>query len=214
MKKGIFISFEGGEGCGKDTQIKLLEQYFEKNNYEYVSSREPGGVLIGEEIRKLLLDAKYEKSPLTQVLLFEASRNEYVDKIVKPAIESGKIFISNRFFDSTTVYQGYAGNVNRYLINFLNNAVAKTFVPDLTFYLDIEPRIGLERAAKAKSEFITGDFFEKKNIEFHERLRKGFNELVNLHPERIKKIDGSNSINEVHEAIVFYLEKFLRNHSE
>jgi dTMP kinase len=192
---GYFISFEGGEGCGKSTQVKKLKSYLEKKGYSVVDSREPGGLELGEELRNLALNAEYDKSVLEQVYLFEASRSEYVEKLVIPALEKGEVFISDRFYDSTTVYQGFAGGADMDLIKILNNAVSRNLKPDITFLLDIPAKIGLKRVAAGKQEFENGDFFEKKKIEFHQSIRKAYLTLASNNTNRFYVIDGTKSIN-------------------
>lgn len=174
MNRGIFVTLEGGEGAGKSTHTKLLAEYFENQGYDVLPTREPGGVKTSEEIRRLILSKDLAKTPLTELLLFEAARSQYVADLVRPALEAGKIVISDRFYDSTTVYQGYAGGLPLGLIERMNAIATDNIVPDLTFIIDVPPEIGLERTKKVSGP----DFMDAKGREFHTKVYEGFKQLI------------------------------------
>ena len=146
MKKGLFITFEGLEGCGKTTQAKMLFDFLATKKIPSIYTKEPGGTKIGDKIRKILLDQKNDDMDYkTEMLLFLASRAENVRLIILPALEEGKVVISDRFYDSTTAYQGYGRGIDLKIIKHLNDLVVGKVIPDLTFILDIDPYEGLRR---------------------------------------------------------------------
>jgi dTMP kinase len=205
---GLFISFEGGEGGGKGTQITLLKQYLESKKYEVVVAREPGGVELSEKIRELLLDAKYEKLPLTEMFLYEAARTEFTHRIAKPVLNRGGIFLADRFYDSTTTYQGYAGGIDIDFVKKSNLMAADGIVPQLTFFLYVPVDIGLERAKNSKKEFENGDWQELKPKSFHEKVLEGYMELSRTE-KRFKLIDCTQPVENVHTIIKNYVDKEL-----
>lgn len=168
LKKGIFIVFEGPEGCGKSTHSKLAVKFLKKAGYDIVYTREPGGTDVGDGIRKVLLNLKkIDISPLTEMLLFEASRAELVGKIIRPALAKKKLVISDRFSLATHVYQGYAGNTPIKDIKKVESVSIGGIKPDLTLILDIKTSTGLN---KIKDK----DRMESKGLSFHEKVRKGY----------------------------------------
>jgi dTMP kinase len=188
--KGVFVTFEGGEGAGKSTQVQLLRQHLEARGRRVVPLREPGGTPLGEELRKLLLNSQ-SLSPRTELMLFLAARSELVQKVIKPALSGGIDVISDRFIDSTVAYQGYGRGLNRRLIDSLNAAVIEGCLPDLTVLLDIDPEAGLARAsADSSGDAIEGHWQQSLSFEaessgdgkrvggrdraFHRRVRKGY----------------------------------------
>lgn len=206
----LFISFEGGEGSGKDVQIDLLMNYFKQKNIDAVTAREPGGVLLSEKIRELLLDKNYKKNIRTELLLYEAARSEFTENFLIPNLSAGKIVIANRFFDSTTAYQGYGGGIDLDFIKSLNIFASENIIPDLTFILDVSPEVGLLRAKSSKQEFSSGDWQESKNIEFHKKLRLGYLEMAKS-DYRFKVIDSEkNNIDACHREILRYIEPKLK----
>ena len=208
MKKGIFLSFEGGEACGKSTQIKLLKQYIATlpNKDDFVFVREPGGTPLTEEIRKLLLNYEIDKPlPMTELLLFCAARVENVEKLVKPALEQGKIVIADRFYDSTIAYQGMARNImSAEGILKLTKLIIGEVKPDLTFYLKISP----EKAFERKKQMTEGlDRIEKEGLKFHQLVEKGYDYISNIEPERFKILDATKSPEEISKEIIETIEK-------
>ena len=184
LKKGMFITFEGPEGCGKSTHSKLISSYLKNSGYNVLHTREPGGTKLGDRIRDVLLNAKNLKiSPLTEVLLFEASRFELIEEVIKPALRKGKIVISDRFNDATIVYQGYAGNVPLENIKQIESISLQKCIPDLTILLDISAKNGLMKIHPGKR-----DRMESKKISFHKKVRAGYLDLARKNRKRIKVI--------------------------
>ena len=189
LKRGMFITFEGVEGCGKSTHSRLLCDSLKRRSYNCLITREPGGTKVGEEIRKILLHSDgVDISDLTELFLFEAARAEIVEELIKPSLAAGKIVICDRFSDATMCYQGYAGGVDLRAIKVLNKVATGGLKPDLTILLDVDTTTGLGRA-KAKGI----DRMEKKQLAYHKRVRAGYMKLAKIYPGRIKviKVDGS-----------------------
>jgi len=182
-KKGFFITFEGAEGSGKSTQVKLLGDYLASEKIEYISTREPGGVKISEQIREILLNPENTAmSDLTEFLLYSAARAQHVYEKINPAIESGKIVISDRFSFASFAYQGYGRGLDLKMIFDITRTATFGLEPDLIFLLDIDPGIGVEKA-KLKSQKIYntssgGDRLENEDISFHNKVRNGYIELA------------------------------------
>jgi len=176
MKKHIFITIEGGEGSGKTTQSALLKEYFEAKGFGVLLTREPGGTVVAEAIRKLLLNPNSNLSPITELLLYEAARAQHIEEIIKPALEGGKAVICDRFTDATFAYQGYGRKISLSLIKKLNDAATEGLVPNLTIYLDIQPDLGVGKAKILdKEEYgALGDRIERESITFHNAVRKGY----------------------------------------
>jgi len=209
MKKGLFITFEGLEGCGKTTQAKMLFDFLTKQKIPSIYTKEPGGTKIGDKIRKILLDQKYEGMDYkTEMLLFLASRAENVRLIILPALEKGKVVISDRFYDSTTAYQGYGRGIDVKIINNLNSLVVEKTIPDLTFILDINPDEGLRRSTSfgnSNEMRFEKEFINKKMIEgrlFLERVRYGYYQLSQEETGRIKIIDANRDKEDIFKEIV------------
>lgn len=182
-KKALFISFEGPEGSGKSSHIKALFNYLKSKGFLVVKFREPGDTLIGEKIRKILLDPKNKNmNKLTETLLYMACRSQLVEEKISPYLKRGYIVLCDRFFDSTFAYQGFGLGVDVNLIKILTKAVCKNIIPDLTILLDLPVKVGLKRLGSYK------DRIEQRKISFHERLRNGYLRLAKLYPERIKVI--------------------------
>jgi dTMP kinase len=202
-EKGIFITFEGGEGSGKTTQVNRLAQFLTEQGRKVITTREPGGTPEGEKIRELLVQRDGgEWTPMAECLLLFAARAMHVERIILPALQKGKIVISDRFTDSTRAYQGYGHEFPLETIETVNDFTLKDFKPDLTFLLDIDVDKGLARSGRrmaAESLHIkqTEDRFEHMEKDFHERLRKGFLNIARKEPERIQVIDATQSPDEI-----------------
>lgn len=204
--RGRFITIEGPDGCGKTTQTELLVKALREEGREVIVTREPGGTRVGEEIRSLVLSAKFkEMRPLTELLLMSASRSQHVLEKIAPALKEGKIIVCSRFTDATIAYQGYGRGFDIPLLEKVN-AIATTGVwPDLTIILDIDVREGLRRAIKtekAEARSGEGDRLESEEIGFHERVRAGYLEVAKKYPARVKVIDASGTIEEVRAAVM------------
>jgi len=198
-----FISFEGIEGSGKSTQTKRLAGYFRSKGQKVINTVEPGGTNIGQQIRELLLEPENHMEPLTELLLYYASRAQHVREVIYPAILDDTIVITDRFSDSTVAYQGYARGIDLKLLSRLNEIVNPDLKPFLTFMLDLDVEEGLKRNRKASKE----DRFELETVEFHNRVRKGFLQIASEEPERIKVIDASRNPDEISEEIIKIIEE-------
>ena len=193
-----FITFEGGEGSGKSTQSKILAEYLKSQGHEVVITREPGGTKNAEEIRKLLINGAVNKwDGMTEVLLNFAARNEHIKNLIKPALDAGKWVISDRFFDSTIVYQGYGQGQDISKIHELIKLVVGDIIPDLTILMDYDPEKGVARAQSR------GDHnrYEKMGLDFHQKIRNGFLEIAKHNPQRIKVINSDQSIESISQQI-------------
>lgn len=196
MKKGLFITFEGADGCGKTTQMKLLAEYLQEKGHEVVITREPGGKGLGEKVREILLNYDGEVSDRCESFLFLADRAQNIDIIVNPAVEAGKIVLCDRHIDSTVAYQGFGRGLDIERINMLNNLATNGRKPDLTFVFDIDVETSMQRVGKHK------DRMENAGKEFHNRVRFGYLELAKKEPDRIKVIDATKSIEEIHACLI------------
>jgi dTMP kinase len=199
MRRLPFITFEGSEGCGKSTQVLRLAARLERSGVPYLITREPGGTPIGETIRELLQFASHNSgmTPEAELLLFEASRSQLVREIIKPALERGMCVIADRFFDSTTVYQGAARKLDRKMVDRLNAFAVGDCIPDITFVLDIDADSAKSRMQKPRRP----DRMEQQPAEFYERVRQAYRELAAREPNRILLIDGSRDIEEIENEI-------------
>lgn len=196
MSKGLFITFEGGDGCGKTTQIKLLDEYLRNKGYKTLLTREPGSKGLGVKLREILLNYDGDVSPVCESFLFLADRAQHVDCIIKPALEDGVIVLCDRHTDSTVAYQGYGRGLNLDQINNLNRIATSGLKPDLTIVLDVDVETSQKRVGSEK------DRMESAGIEFFERVRKGFLEIAKQEPERVKVVDSTQTIEEIHKQIL------------
>jgi dTMP kinase len=203
MKSGKFITFEGPEGSGKSTHIKLLKAYLEERGIEVVLTREPGGTPLGEEIRKILQhDHSEPPVPSAEVLLFLASRAQHVERLIRPALQQGKWVLCDRFADSTFAYQGYGRGFDMESLRAVNAFAVSGLCPDLTVLLDVNPQTSRERlAARQASTATTPDRIEREAAAFHERVRNGFLALAKEEPERLVVINTEREPSEVAAAI-------------
>ena len=196
MTQGLFITFEGPDGCGKTTQMNLLANYFENIGKKVVLTREPGGKGLGEKVREILLNYEGDVSDRCESFLFLADRAQNIDIIVTPAIQRGEIVLCDRHIDSTVAYQGYGRGLDIKEINMLNNLATNGKKPDLTFVFDVDVETSMKRVGKEK------DRMESAGIDFHNRVRNGYLELAKQEPERIKVIDATKTIEEIHQKVV------------
>ncbi len=208
---GYFISFEGGEGCGKSTQIRLLAAALEAQGHSVLMTREPGGTPLGELLRDLLQHnpAGEQMVPEAELLLFAASRAQLAREVIQPALQAGKIVLCDRYLDSTTVYQGVARKLDAQAVAAINNFAVGSVRPDRTFLLDLDPKTGLERV-RARTEGKL-DRMEDQASTFFEAVRQGFLALAAKEPERVQVIDASLSVDAMQSTILTAI-KALLNH--
>ncbi len=189
--RGIFITFEGGDGAGKSTHIKFLAQTLEARGYEVLRLREPGGTVIGEALRDLVLDpAHAEMDPRAELLIYEAARAQIVEEVIRPAILRGAVVLCDRFFDSTVAYQGYGRGIDLDFIDHANAFACDGVVPDKTILMvsGLTPEESLERATRSHG----ADRLELAGVEFHTRVNQGFAQLAAQHPERVSVVESSH----------------------
>lgn len=204
MDKGRFITFEGGEGCGKSTQVKRLAAALEAKGVKVLLTREPGGTRLAEMIRTLLKD-ETEDPPVdrAELLLFLAARAQLVRNVIRPALEAGTWVLSDRFSDSTIAYQGYGRGLSVDFVKAANDFACEGLTPDLTFLLDVEPSVAVQRMRGREAATNTSaDRIERAGDDFHARLRRGFLELAAANPSRIVAIDASGTPDEVARAVL------------
>lgn len=200
MALGKFITFEGGEGSGKSTQLKLLQQALESANIDNVFTREPGGTKGAEEIRNLLVTGDVNRwDAVTETLLHFAARRDHVVKLIQPAIESGTWVVCDRFIHSTLAYQGYGHELGEEYIKILHNLIIGRIYPCLTFILDINPEDGIKRAM---SRSDNENRYEKMDINYHHTLRNGFLDIAKQDKVRCVVIDATKKIDEVHSQVI------------
>lgn len=204
--KGLFIVMEGPDGSGKTTQINLLKEYLEEAGYECLITREPGGTVIGEEVRQLILNPEHkEMSPVTEMLLYAASRAQLVHEVIGPALEDGKIVISDRFVDSSIVYQGIARNLGISTVSAVNAPGIGIYRPDGIFFIDLSEAEGLRRKKEQKKL----DRMEQEGIDFHHMVSEGYRKVLSGRPE-VMKIDGGKSIDIIQKKIRNHVDELLK----
>ena len=204
MEKGLFITFEGADGCGKTTQLKNIERFLVEKGYDIVTTREPGALDIGQKIRNILLHHKGIVADRCEMFLFLADRAQHVETFIKPAINEGKIVLCDRHTDSTIAYQGYGRGQDIELLKSLNRIAVNGLTPDLTFLFDVSAEVAQQRVGREK------DRMESAGIEFHKKVREGYLKLQKENPNRIKLINANNSIetvfNETKDIIIKLLQ--------
>lgn len=201
-----FISFEGIEGSGKSTQVRLLAGYLRTKGHDVLETAEPGGTKIGGEIRNLLLEPQNHMDPLAELLLYYASRAQLVQEVIRPAIQRNSVVITDRFTDSTVAYQGHARGIDLTVIDTLDNMVVHDMKPFLTILLDLDVEEGLRRNRHARKE----DRFELETVEFHKRVRKGFLQIAGEEPDRVKLVDASSGAEEISREVIRIVEDAWR----
>ena len=209
MKKGYFITLEGFEGSGKTTLSHKLYHIFLKNGFHALATKEPGGTLAGDKIRKILLERENEGLGYkAELLLFAASRAENVRINIRPALEKGLIVICDRYFDSTTAYQGFGRGIDMNIIEYLNGIAIEGIIPDLTIFLDVDTEIGLKRAtafSKSTELRFEDEFLQKKEVNgklFLERVRDGYYQIARQNPDRIRIVDANRDISLILKDII------------
>lgn len=201
MTNGLFITFEGADGCGKTTQIKLLDEYLRGKGYKTLLTREPGSKGLGEKLREILLNYDGVVAPACESFLFLADRAQHVECIIKPALERGTIVLCDRHTDSTLAYQGYGRGLDLEEIKHLNNIATSGLKPDLTLLFDIDIETSQERVGKEK------DRMESAGIEFFERVRNGFLEIAKSEPERVKVLNSRDTIENIHRKVIELVQR-------
>ena len=203
---GIFISMEGPDGSGKSTQIELLKQYFEDKGIECVITREPGGTRISEAVRGVILNKDYtEMDYMTELLLYASARAQLVSEVILPALEEGKCVISDRFVDSSAVYQGIARGLGVETVYEINKYATRNRFPDKTFLLDLPAEVGIARKKDQKDL----DRMEREKLSFHEKVAQGYRDMAERDSERIVRIDATKSVEEIHEAIITEVRRLV-----
>ena len=203
MKKGFIISFEGGEASGKSTQVKLFKEYLEKEGIKYISTREPGGTPAGELIRNVLLNSDVKLNHKAETLLFNASRTMLCEEVIKPALERGEVVVLDRFFDSTYVYEALSIDKDYTSLTPIIEFATDGIKPDLTILLNQDAKISYQRKVEENKQ----DRFEQRGLDYYKKIQEGYLFLAQKSPERIKVIDATMTIPQVHEAIINCFEK-------
>lgn len=209
-QKGLFISFEGGEGAGKSTQIRILAETLRSRGLEVVVTREPGGSPGAEAIRHVLLSGAAEAFGVRmEAMLFAAARNDHVEEVIRPALESGAVVLCDRFLDSSRVYQGTTGNLEPDFIETLQRIAVDGTMPDLTLIFDIPAVDGLARARKRADDGTTPDRFEKEELETHEKRREAYLDIALNEPRRCRIVDAKQPQERVTEDVLSMVEPLL-----
>ena len=205
----LFITFEGGDGSGKSTQVNLLKDYLENLNFETIKTREPGGTPSAEILRDLLTTGEVEKwTPMSEALLMWASRYEHLIQVIEPALNSGKNVICDRFYDSTYAYQGVAHNLGIDKMEKLKKIIIGDIEPDITFVLDIDPKVGLKRSLDRPNQ---ENRFESYNIDFHNKIRSAFLEIAKKNKNRCVVVDASLNEQEINNLIITVIDNLIND---
>ena len=207
MQKGLFITFEGGEGAGKTTLIEEIEKTFRKKGHSVLKTREPGGTKLGEEIRSLLLEHKEPISPFSELCLFLASRAQHIQEVIRPALKKGKVVLCDRFNDSSIAYQGAARGLGVREVKKFCKFISEDLKPELTFYLDLDPKVGLKRASNIGAH----DRIESEAIEFHKKIRSAFLRIHRNEPKRFMIVDASLSPHTVFQTAMKTIDHIFRH---
>jgi dTMP kinase len=209
----LFITFEGVEGSGKTTQIGRLKRYLAKRGIPCKVTREPGGCPIGERVRKILLNPNHqEMTPLSELLLYEASRAQHMKEVIKPLLKKGGVILCDRFSDASIAYQGYGRKVDLKLVERLNRLSSQGVKPDLTLLLDCPSDVGIKRALQRNEALKKEkeDRFEREKFQFHQRVRRGYLSIAKKEPDRVKVIDTREGEEKVFEKIRRIVDDFLK----
>jgi dTMP kinase len=209
---GLFISFEGIDGSGKTTQLQLLRDKLAAQGHDVIVAQEPGGTRVGGEIRRLLLDAaNSDLRPLPELLLYFASRAQNIDEVILPALEAGKTVLVDRFTDATVAYQGYGRELGVDVVRSIERAACRGIKPGLTLLIDVDPAVALPRAqARNKGQAQDEGRMEGQSMAFYERVRRGYLDLSRQEPERIKVIDGSDTVEAVAKQVAALADQYLK----
>ena len=209
-KKGLFISFEGGEGVGKSTQIELLKTSLTKKNINVLSTREPGGTKEGELIRKFLVSGEISSwDSYSESLLFNALRREHINKIINPSLFKGDIVLCDRFIDSTIVYQGVGGAINESLLLSLHKNFCYDLYPDITFFLSLDPKVGIDRTLSRNNK--TENRFENMGLSYHQKIQDGFKALSDKNNKRFFEINAELSVEKISNQIYDHVISIIKS---
>jgi dTMP kinase len=209
-KKGLFISFEGGEGVGKSTQIELLKTSLTKKNINVLSTREPGGTKEGELIRKFLVSGEISSwDSYSESLLFNALRREHINKIINPSLFKGDIVLCDRFIDSTIVYQGVGGGINQTLLLSLHKNFCYDLYPDITFFLSLDPKVGIDRTLSRNNK--TENRFENMGLSYHQKIQDGFKALSDKNNKRFFEINAELSVEKISNQIYDHVISIIKS---
>ena len=209
-KKGLFISFEGGEGVGKSTQIELLKTSLTKKNINVLSTREPGGTKEGELIRKFLVSGEISSwDSYSESLLFNALRREHINKIINPSLFKGDIVLCDRFIDSTIVYQGVGGGINQTLLLSLHKNFCYDLYPDITFFLSLNPKVGIDRTLSRNNK--TENRFENMGLSYHQKIQDGFKALSDKNNKRFFEINAELSVEKISNQIFDHVISIIKS---
>lgn len=200
----MFITFEGGEGVGKSTQIELLKQHLQRQGKEVVSTREPGGTELADKLRAIILSGEGVDDPLLEYTIVATARRDHIINLIKPALAAGKWVLCDRFYDSSVVYQGLVKQLDLKVIKQLHDILSEGMLPELTILLELDIESAQQRIGSRKGELT---HYDKQGLSFHQKIRNGFLQIAQQNPERVKLIDGLGSQEDVHERIVKLLER-------
>jgi dTMP kinase len=208
--RGVFITLEGIDGCGKSTQRELLAQQIRQRGFEVVVTREPGGTPLGEGIRQLLVsDVSVDVAPTTELLLYVAARAQHVAELIAPSLEAGRIVISDRYTDSTVAFQGYGRGLDPKMIEKLNSFATAGLVPDLTIVFDIDPALARARLDSRPVGGLLGAF-DEQHSDFHERMREGYLKMAKEQPSRIRVVDAGGAVEQTHSRVMDLVLPLIR----
>ena len=207
---GLFITFEGIDGCGKSTQRDLLAEELERRGLDVLVTREPGGTPIGEDIRKILVsEASVHIAPATELLLYVAARAQHVAELIRPALDAGRIVISDRYTDSTVAFQGHGRGLDLDIIQALNEFATASLKPNLTIVFDLDPAAARRRVRSRPMGGLLGAF-DEQHAEFHERMRAGYLMMAKDEPSRVRVVDAGGSLEETHRQVLAIVVPIIR----
>ena len=205
---GVFITFEGIDGCGKSTQLRMLTGELRARRFEVATTREPGGTKLGQRLRAALLDVEEQVDPLAELLVFAADRAQHVRTVLRPALEKDEIVISDRYADATVAYQGHGRGFKPELIEQIVRLATEGLTPDLTLLFDLSVPESAVRTRRRRAAKRT-DRLDREKVEFHERVREAYLKIAEANPDRIRVIDASGSAQETHESVMDIVMPFL-----
>jgi dTMP kinase len=210
-RRGLLITLEGIDGSGKSTQHRLLVKHLRSQGHRVTATREPGSTRLGEQIRQILLGYGGKLGPVTELALFYAARAQHLEEVIRPALERGNVVVSDRFNDASMAYQGYARGLGRATVRALDKAICGPTQPDLTLVLDLDPRVGLERAqGRSARRRPRHERFETQGVKFQSKARRGYLALARQEPRRVKIIHADRPVHEVQAEIRELADRFLK----